>query len=83
MRNPADFPGAVGNYTLMAGQASYHFSGATITAHADCNMSGNAFVDLYQDGGGAIGVQPLDMQKPFEQGPHGYSGDVTLVRTPR
>ena len=78
VRNPADFPGALGNYTLMAGQASYHFSGQEITGSAACQMSGDAFVDLYQKGSGAIGVQPLDMQKPFEQGPHGYSGGVNL-----
>jgi len=83
VRNPADFPGAVGNYTIMAGQASYHFSGQTITAHADCNMSGDALVDLYQDGGGAIGVNPVDFQKPFEMGPHNYSGSVSLGPDPK
>jgi hypothetical protein len=81
-RNPQNFPGATGNYVLTAGTASYHFSGQTITAHADCDMSGNAFVDLFQDGGGSIGVYPAG-QNPFAQGPHNYGGDVGLGPDPK
>jgi hypothetical protein len=77
-QTPAGFPGAVGSYPIKAGQVSIHYSGGSIVGDALCDMSGTTFVDLYQDAGGAIGVQPLDMQKPFEQGPHGYSGDLTL-----
>jgi hypothetical protein len=82
-QTPPGFAGATGGYNLKAGIASYHFSGQTITEHADCDMSGNAVVDLFQKGGGSIGVQPVNFQKPFEQGPHLYSGSVSLGPDPK
>ena len=39
-------------------------------------------VDLFQDGGGSIGVSPVDFMKPFEQGPHNYGGLVSLGPDP-
>ena len=58
---------------LKAGVASFHYSGQTLTEHADCDMSGQSgAIDLFQHGGGSIGVSPVDFMKPFEQGPHHY-----------
>lgn len=79
---PPGIAGAVGSYILKAGVANFHFSGQTITEHADCDMSGTEFVDLFQDGGGSIGVTPVNFTKPFEQGPHNYGGLVSLGPDP-
>jgi hypothetical protein len=81
-QTPPGIPGATGTYLLKAGVASYHFSGQTITEHADCDMQGSAVVDLFQDAGGSIGVTPVDFSKPFEQGPHTYGGLVSLGPDP-
>jgi len=79
---PPGFPGATGNYILKAGQATYHYSGGNILGHAACDMRGSQFVDLFQDGGGSIGVTSIDFTKPFEQGPHTYGGLVSLSPDP-
>ena len=81
-QTPPGIPGATGNYILKAGIASFHYSGQTITEHADCDMSGSAVVDLFQDAGGSIGVSPVDFSKPFERGPHDYGGLVSLGPDP-
>ena len=81
-QTPPGIPGATGNYLLKAGIASYHFSGLTITGHADCNMSGSAVVDLFQDAGGSIGVSPVDFMNPFKAGPQNYGGSVSLGPDP-
>jgi hypothetical protein len=75
---PPGFPGASGGYVLKAGSVSIHYSGGSIVGDALCNMSGSTFVDLFQDAGGSIGVNPVDPAKLFEEGPHNYSGNVTL-----
>jgi hypothetical protein len=72
---PAGLPGAVGSYVLKAGQVTYTFSGADILGDAACDMSGTEFVDLFQKGGGDLGVVPVG-SSPFEQGPHTYSGGI-------
>ena len=82
-QTPPGIPGATGSYILKAGVASFHFSGQTITEHADCDMSGQSgAIDLFQKGGGSIGVSPVDFMKPFEQGPHNYGGLVSLGPDP-
>ena len=81
-QTPAGIPGATGNYILKAGIASFHYSGQTITEHADCDMSGSAVVDLFQHGGGSIGVSPVNFSKPFDKGPHTYGGLVSLGPDP-
>ena len=81
-QTPPGIPGATGSYILKAGIASFHYSGQTITEHADCDMSGSAVVDLFQDAGGSIGVSPVNFSKPFEQGPHHYGGLVSLGPDP-
>jgi hypothetical protein len=81
-QTPPGIPGATGSYLLKAGIASYHFSGLTITGHADCNMSGSAVVDLFQDAGGSIGVSPVDFMNPFKAGPQNYGGSVSLGPDP-
>ena len=84
LRNPPPgFPGANGLYTLTAGQATFTYSGGTITQHAACDMRGSETVDLFQDGGGSIGVSSANSASPFEQGPHDYGGDVNLGPEPR
>jgi hypothetical protein len=75
---PPGFPGASGSYALKAGSVSIHFSGGSIVGDALCDMSGSTFVDLFQDAGGSIGVNPVNPAKLFEQGPHNYSGNVSL-----
>jgi hypothetical protein len=80
---PPGVPGAVGTYILSAGQATFTYSGGTITAHAACDMRGTETVDLFQDGGGSIGVTPVDDARPFAQGPHDYGGDVSVGPEPR
>jgi hypothetical protein len=82
VRTTPGFPGAVGSYVLKAGSATFHFSGGNILGHAVCDMKGSEFVDLFQDGGGSIGVNPGDPLKPFAPGPHSYSGDVALGPEP-
>jgi hypothetical protein len=77
---PPGFAGAAGSYVLKAGSVSIHYSGGSIVGDALCDMSGT-FVDLFQDAGGSIGVNPADPAKLFEEGPHNYSGDVTLGTT--
>ena len=72
---PDTFPGAVGSYLLIAGQANYHFSGGDISGRP-CDMRGSEFVDLFQDGSGSIGVQPVDQQRPYSRGPHDYGGEA-------
>ena len=73
---PPNVPGAVGGYTLEAGQVTYTFSGGNILADAACDMSGTAFVDLFQKGGGDLAVFPVG--SPFEEGPHTYSGGIFI-----
>ena len=75
---PPGFPGASGSYVLKAGSVSIHYSGGSIVGDALCNMSGSTFVDLFQDAGGSVGVNPVDPSKLFEQGPHNYSSSVGL-----
>jgi hypothetical protein len=75
---PPGFPGATGSFVLKAGSVSIHYSGGSIVGDALCDMSGSTFVDLFQNAGGSIGVNPADPAKLFEEGPHNYSGDVTL-----
>jgi len=75
---PPGFPGAAGSFVLKAGSVSIHYSGGSIVGDALCNMSGSTFVDLFQDAGGSIGVSPVDGSRAFDQGPHNYSGQVSL-----
>jgi len=75
---PPGFAGASGGYVLKAGSVSIHYSGGSIVGDALCNMSGSTFVDLFQDAGGSIGVNPVDPAKLFEEGLHNYSANVTL-----
>jgi hypothetical protein len=82
VRAPQGVPGAVGNYTLTAGHATFTYSGGTITAHAACDMSGHASVDLFQDAGGSIGVTPVGSD-PFAAGPQNYGGLVSLGPDPK
>jgi hypothetical protein len=82
LRAPQGFPGAVGNYTLNAGHATFTYSGGSITAHAACDMSGHASVDLFQDAGGSIGVVPVGSD-PFAAGPQDYGGLVSLGPGPK
>jgi hypothetical protein len=78
-RTPQGAPGATGSYILKAGSATFTFSGGYILGDAVCDMSGSAFVDLFQHGGGDISVSPVG--SPFEQGPHDYSGGVFVGPT--
>jgi hypothetical protein len=78
-RTPQGAPGATGSYILKAGSATFTFSGGYILGDAVCDMSGSAFVDLFQHGGGDISVSPVG--SPFEQGPHHYSGGVFVGPT--
>jgi hypothetical protein len=79
-RTPQGAPGAVGSYTLKAGSANFTFSGGYIFGDVLCDMSGSAFVDLFQHGGGDISVSPVG--QPFEQGLHTYNGGVFVGPTP-
>jgi hypothetical protein len=79
LRTTQGAPGAFGGYTLNAGQANYTFSGGYIGGDALCDMSGSAFVDLFQHGGGDISVSSVG--SPFAQGPHTYSGGVFVGPT--
>ena len=82
-QTPLGIAGAFGTYILNAGIASFHYSGQTITEHADCDMRGSTVVDLFQHGGGSLGVSPVDAARLFDQGPHDYGGDVGVGPTPR
>ena len=82
-QTPPGVLGAFGSYLVKAGIVSVHFSGQTITEHADCDMRGSAVVDLFQDGGGSVGVTPVDTMKIFSSGPHDYSASVSLGPDPR
>jgi hypothetical protein len=75
---PPAFAGAFGSYPLTAGHATYHFSGGNILQHAVCDMRGSADVDLFQRGGGALGVTPVDSVNIFAQGPHDYGGNAAI-----
>jgi hypothetical protein len=75
-------PGALGNYVLKAGQVTFTYSGGSIVGDALCDMSGTTFVDLFQHGGGSIGVTPVG-SAVFEPGPHSYGATVTVGPTPR
>jgi hypothetical protein len=79
---PPGTPGALGNYVLKAGSVSFTYSGGSIVGDALCDMSGNTFVDLFQHGGGSIGVTPVG-SAVFEPGPHNYGATVTVGPTPR
>jgi hypothetical protein len=81
-QTPAGFAGAFGSYILKAGIASFHYSGATLTQHAACDMRGSTVIDLFQHGGGSLGVNPVNSSKLFEQGPHTYGGDVGIGHGP-
>jgi hypothetical protein len=78
---PPGIAGAVGTYLLTAGHATFHFSGGNILGHAICDMRGTASVDLFQAGGGSLGVTPVDIVNPFAEGPHDYGGGVGLGPT--
>ena len=75
LRSPPGSPGAFGNYVLNAGSANFTYSGRYIGGDAACDMSGSAFVDLFQDAGGSIVVSPAG-GSPFLEGPHDYGGSV-------
>jgi hypothetical protein len=79
---PPGTPGALGNYVLKAGSVSFTYSGGSIVGDALCDMSGSTFVDLFQHGGGSIGVTPQG-SAVFEPGPHNYGATVTVGPTPR
>jgi hypothetical protein len=79
---PPGTPGALGNYVLKAGSVSFTYSGGSIVGDALCDMSGSTFVDLFQFGGGSIGVTPMG-SAVFEPGPHNYGATVTVGPTPR
>jgi hypothetical protein len=74
--------GAFGNYVLKAGQVNFTYSGGSIAGDALCDMSGTAFADLFQHGGGSIGVTPVGTSI-FEAGPHNYGASATVGPTPR
>ena len=79
---PPGTPGALGNYVLKAGGITFTYSGGSIVGDALCDMSGTTFVDLFQHGGGSIGVTPVG-SAVFEPGPHSYGASATVGPTPR
>jgi hypothetical protein len=77
---PPGIPGAVGSYVLKAGSATMTYSGGSIVGDALCDMSGSTFVDLFQHGGGSIGVTPVG-SSVFESGPHNYGATIGVGPT--
>jgi hypothetical protein len=78
---PPGTPGALGSYVLKAGSVSFNYSGGSIVGDALCDMSGNEFVDLFQHGGGSLGVAPVG-SAVFEPGPHDYGATASVGPTP-